>query len=393
MAADMLKLAEERKKRYLAALNLEKPDKVPIRLTLSGEFITKLAGYTFQETYYDWSKNIDATRKLLEKFKELDVIMGPANLWWATLHDAVGARYYKFAGLALEKNTQFQYVEDEYMLAEDYDDFITNPTEWIATKFLPRLHTELSEPGSYRATVGLIKGAFGLAQQLGANAQAWASYAQEHGAVPSITGMSKAPFDTLADTLRSLSGVMLDLYQRPEKVLRAIEVILPHNIFYGMGTAQGDTEFPLFIPLHRGAYPFLRMEQWNKFYWPSLKQLIEAFWANGKRTMFYAENDWTPYLDKIAELPDKSIVFHVDTTDMDKAYKVLGGRFCLSGNVPNTMLALGTPADVKDYVKRLLEKYARDGGFIIDSGAVILADAKEENVHALIEAAGEYGVY
>ncbi|HOJ83734.1 MAG TPA: uroporphyrinogen decarboxylase family protein, partial [Bacillota bacterium] len=89
----------------------------------------------------------------------------------------------------------------------------------------------------------------------------------------------------------------------------------------------------------------------------------------------------------------KSIVLHVDQTDMDKAYKVLGGRFCLSGNVPNSLLAFGKPEEVKDYVKGLLDKYARDGGFVIDAGAVILDDAKEENIVALIEAVHQYGVY
>jgi uroporphyrinogen-III decarboxylase len=390
---DLLKLADERKKRYLAAMNLEKPDKVPIRLTMSGEFIAKVAGYTFQEIYYDWDKNIDATKKMLAKFDELDVIRGAANLWWASLHDAVGAKYLQFAGLALEENTQFQYVEDEYMLAEDYDDFIANPTEWLATKYLPRIHTELSEPGSYRATVALIKGAFGLANQFGYSGQAWAAYKEEYGAVPSSSGISKAPFDTLADTLRGLHGIMLDLYQRPDKLKEALEVVVPHNIFYGMATSRGDTDFPVFMPLHRGAYPFLNKRQWEEFYWPTLKQVIEALWSKGKRTLFYAENNWTPYLEKIAELPEKSIVFHVDTTDMEKSHKILGGRFCLSGNVPNTLLAFGKPDEVKDYVKRLLDKYARDGGFIIDAGAVILADASEKNMHALVEAAREYGVY
>lgn len=391
--ADLLKLAGERKKRYLAAMNLEKPDKVPIRLSVSGEFITKVAGYTLQETYYDWDKNVDATKKLLVKFDELDVIRGAANLWWASLHDAVGAKYLKFAGLALEENTQFQYVEDEYMLAEDYDDFITNPTEWLATKYLPRIHTELSEPGSYRAIVALIKGAFGLANQFRAGGQAWVAYKEEYGAVPASSGISKAPFDTLADTLRGLSGIMLDLYYRPDKLKKALEVIVPHNIFFGMATSQGDTEFPVFMPLHRGAFPFLNKKQWEEFYWPTLKQVIEALWNKGKKTLFYAENNWTPYLEKIAELPEKSIIFHVDTTDMEKAYKILGGKFCLSGNVPNTLLSFGKPEEIKDYVKRLLDKYAQDGGFIIDAGAVILADAREENIHALIEAVREYGVY
>ena len=391
--AEMAKLAEERKKRYLAAMNLEKPDRVPIRLNFSGEFITRVAGYSFQETYYDWDKNTDATRKMLEKIEGLEMVMGGANLWWATLHDAVGAKYLKFAGRDLDAETMFQYVEEAYMLPEDYDDFIANPTEWVATRYLPRIHTELAEPGSYRATVGLIKGAFGLAGQFAAGGQATASFLQEFGVIPSVVGIAKAPFDTLADTLRGLSGIMMDLYHRPDKVKEAMEVLVPHNIFYGMATAQGDTDYPAFMPLHRGAYPFMKMDQWVEFYWPTLKQVIEGLWSNGKRTMFYAENIWTPYLEKIAELPDKSIVFHVDQTDMDKAHQVLGGRFCLSGNVPNSMLAFGKPEEIKEYVKQLLDKYAQDGGFIIDAGAVILDDAREENIRALIEAVHEYGVY
>jgi uroporphyrinogen-III decarboxylase len=391
MADDKLKLYEERKKRFIAAMNLEKPDKVPIRLSLS-EFVAKHAGYTLQEIYYDLGKNIDSINKLLTDF-DLDAITGAPSLWWAGLHDAVGAKYLKFAGRELDPNTQFQYHEEAYMLPEDYDAFIENPTEWILNTFLPRLHEELSEPGSYRANLSLIKGAAGMAMQQGMNQKAWATWAAEYGGVPAFTAFSKAPFDTLADTLRGLSGIMLDLYQRPEKVKAALEVLIPHNIFYGMTTSGGEMEFPIFMPLHRGSFPFLNPKQWAEFYWPSLKQVIEAFWSKGKRTLFFAEGNWTPYLESIAELPEKSIVFHVDMTDIAQAKKILGGRFCLSGNVPNMMLAYSKPEEVRDYVKRLIDEYAGDGGFIIDAAAVIQGDAREENIRAIIEAAREYGVY
>lgn len=391
MAGDQLKLYEERKKRYLAAMELEKPDKVPIRLQLS-EFTAKYAGYSYQEIYYEKDKNIDSVNKLLEGF-DLDTITGAPSLWWASLHDATGARYLKYPGRELDPDTQFQYHEEEYMHAEDYDLFIENPTEWILNNFLPRLHAEFSEPGTYRANVALIKGAFAFAYQLGMDQQAWETWVKEYGAVPTFTAFSKAPFDTLADTLRGLSGIMMDLYERPELVKKAIDVIIPHNIYYGMATSAGEMELPLFMPLHRGAYPFLNPKQWHEFYWPSLKRVIEGLWENGKRTMFYAEGNWTPYLESIAELPPKSIVFHVDQTDIDQAKKILGGKFCLSGNVPNTMLSFGKPDEVRDYVKWLIDEYAADGGFIIDSAAVIQGDAKEDNIRALIEAARQYGVY
>ncbi|HUW65013.1 MAG TPA: uroporphyrinogen decarboxylase family protein [Spirochaetia bacterium] len=379
------KLYQERLNRYTTAMDLGKPDKVPIRLSLS-EFMAKYAGFQLQEIYYDLEKNIAATNKVLSDL-DVDAISGAPSLWWASLHDAVGARYLKYAGRELEANSQFQYVEDEYMLAEDYDAFTADPTRWIMEVYLPRIHKDLAAPGSYRAGVALLKSAAAMATANARMQRARASWAEDYGMPMSIAGFAKAPFDTLADTLRGLKGIMMDLRRRPEKVLAALEVVVPHNVFYALATSGGNTLLPAFMPLHRGSFPFLNPDYWQRFYWPSLKQVIEELWARGKRTLFYAEGNWTPYLAAIAELPPKSIVFHVDVTDMAKAKEVLGGRFCLSGNVPNTLMAYGRPEDVREYCKRLIDEYAGDGGFIIDTGGVMQADVKLENVVALIETA------
>jgi len=372
-------------------MNLEKPDKVPIILFAS-EFMAKNAGYTLQEVYYQQAKNIDAGNKYLEDY-DVDAFGGGPSLWWASLHDAANAKYLKFGGRELESNTQFQFVEGEYMLADDYDRFIENPTEWVAQVYLPRLMGELEVPGSYRANTSLVKGAMGMAMSMGMGQQSWADWTDKYGAVPTFTGFSKAPFDTLGDTLRGLKGIMTDLRRCPEKLKAAMEVLVGHNVYYGMATAAGDTDYPLFMPLHRGSFPFLNPKQWDEFYWPTLKKVIETFWSHGKRVRFYAEGNWTPYLEKIAELPEKSIIFHVDMTDMAEAKKVLGGRFCISGGVPNTLLVFGTPDEVKKHVKDLLDKYAGDGGFILDAAAVIESDAEIANIKAMIEAGREYGVY
>ncbi len=108
---------------------------------------------------------------------------------------------------------------------------------------------------------------------------------------------------------------------------------------------------------------------------------------------FYAEGDWTPYLEKIAELPEKSIVFQIDLTDAKKAKEILGGKFCLMGGVPTTLLTYGTPESVKEHVKRTIDELAGDGGFILNPGGVVMGDAKKENIIAMVEAAREYGVY
>ena len=41
----------------------------------------------------------------------------------------------------------------------------------------------------------------------------------------------------------------------------------------------------------------------------------------------------------------------------------------------------------------IIDKYAADGGFLIDTAGVLFADAKVENVRALVDTVNKYGVY
>jgi len=65
---------------------------------------------------------------------------------------------------------------------------------------------------------------------------------------------------------------------------------------------------------------------------------------------------------------------------------------CFWGNVPPSLLATGTPQQVKDDVKELIDLFGDTGALIIDSTVGIPDEARPENVLALREAADEYGV-
>jgi len=82
----------------------------------------------------------------------------------------------------------------------------------------------------------------------------------------------------------------------------------------------------------------------------------------------------------------------VDQSDMAKAKATLGQNACLIGNVPSSMLSLGTPQDVRDYVKNLIDTAAPGGGYMVSNGA-FFDQAKPENVKAMVEITKEYGVY
>jgi hypothetical protein len=124
-----------------------------------------------------------------------------------------------------------------------------------------------------------------------------------------------------------------------------------------------------------------------------VKPIIEQLWADGHQTLFYAEGNWDHHLEAFAELPEHSIVYHVDQGDIFRAHRVLGEKFCLSGGVPNYLLGTGTAEQVRQYCRKVIDGVAGDGGYIMDAAAIIQNDARVENIRALTDFTREYGVY
>ena len=145
--------------------------------------------------------------------------------------------------------------------------------------------------------------------------------------------------------------------------------------------------------MHRGGVPFVSPEIFKNIYWATVKPIIEELWADGHQTLFYAEGKWDHHLESFAELPDQSIVYHVDQGDIFKAHRALGEKFCISGGVPNVLLARGSTDDVRQCCKKIIDGVARDGGYIMDASAIVQNDARVENVKAMTDFTREYGVY
>ena len=175
--------------------------------------------------------------------------------------------------------------------------------------------------------------------------------------------------------------------------MAACEALMPHLHHVARSTADPLRQVPIGYWMHRGGVPFVSPEIFKNIYWATVKPIIEELWAEGHQTLFYAEGKWDYHLESFAELPEQSIVYHVDQGDIFKAHQVLGNKFCLSGGVPNALLGHGTPDAIRQCCKKIIDGVARDGGYIMDSGAIIQNDAKVENVKALTDFTREYGVY
>jgi hypothetical protein len=398
MTNDMEKLYQERLKRYVTAMRNEKPDMIPIRPFVA-EFTAKYAGCTCQEVTHDYEKAFAAARKCAADF-DWDAVVGNMVYVWTGLTQAIGMKYYGVPGIDISPDVGFQYIEPPeekaFMKPDEYDQLIEDPTGFLFNVWLPRVSTEVSTMGeqtSYRNNLSFLKGGMAMLNYFNAFGKQNELLRTESGTVSAISGILKAPFDIIADKLRGYLGLVTDVMERPDKVLATCEALMPHLTYTALSGADPEKNVPITIWMHRGCVPFFSHEHFNKFYWPTLKPIIEEIWANGHQVLFYAEGNWNAHLNAFAELPDQSIVYHVDNADIFEVHKIIGHKFCLSGGIPNWLLATGTPDEVRDYCKKVIDGVAGDGGYIMDASAIIQNDAKTENIKAMTEFTREYGVY
>jgi hypothetical protein len=388
----------DRLARYTTAMRNEQPDRVPLRPFVA-EWTGRYAGYTCQEMAHDYPKALEAARRCAADF-DWDAVVPNMIATWTGMLQAMGLKYYAIPGIDLPPDVGHQYREPPperaHMRPDEYDRLIEDPTEYLYNVWLPRVSAPLAAPGqpvTWEHNLALIKGAMALMQFFGDLKVQEDRLKTESGTVSAIAGMLRAPLDMIADKLRGYLGLVEDLQERPDKVLAACEALMPYLVHFALATADPQKNVPLGFWMHRGCVPFISFKHFDELFWPTLKPVVQELWAHGHQTLFYAEGNWEHHLDAFAELPDRSIVFHLDQTDAMRVHNALGDKFCLSGGIPNVALAHRPAAEVRDHCRTLIETIGRDGGYIMDASAIIQNDATVENIRAMTDATLEYGVY
>jgi hypothetical protein len=397
--------------RLKKALLLEgEPDRVPVTV-LAGYYPATRKGLTPYDVTQDYGKAAEAWYECNHHL-QADALIAPN---FAAIpgraFEAIDTKILSWPGHGVAKEASFQYAEKEWMAEDEYDLLIDDPTDFLLHYYLPRVAEGLSGFAKLASPLDMIEIVAGpgwmarwadpdvqaTLEKLaaaGRESQAWG------GAIYPMLGrlvadgfpglvqcMSKAPFDVIGDTLRGVRGVIMDLFRRPDEVLEACNRLAPVMVKWVTRRANPYTSPLVFMPLHKGADSFMSAEQFQKFYWPSLKKVIEGLVADGFVPYLFAEGAYGTRLETIAaDLPKGRTVWQFDRTDMKRAKQILGGTACIQGNVPGSLLQLATSEEVTAYCRDLIENVGPGGGFILDVGAV-LDDAKPGNVEAMIQAA------
>jgi len=389
---NMQELYAARLNRYTTAMRNGMPDRVPIR-PFAAEITARHAGFTCQQVTHDYTKAFEAVIRCCHDY-EWDAAVPNMVYVWTGLSEAIGLRYYGVPGIHVGSDVCFQYrepAEDEaFMKREEYDELIEDPVRFLYEKWLPRVTTAASP---HRKRQALVKGGMAMLSYFTAFGPQIERMKQECGTVSAICGMLKAPLDILGDKFRGYVALAIDLMEIPEKVEAACQALMPHLAYIALTSADPGKQIPIPIWMHRGCTPFISKNHFNTIYWPTLKPIVEALWAQGNQTLFYAEGKWDAHLEAFAELPAGSIVYHLDRGTPQLTHEILGKKFCLSGGVPNTLLAFAKPEEVKAHCRKLIETIGAEGGYILDASAIMQNDTTLENLKAMTGAGVEYGTY
>ena len=406
---------KKREQRFQDVVALKKPDQVPM-MPMLDFFPAKYVGMTVEEAMTKPESMISAWLKYLDDFQP-DRFENPFPMrGFAPLLDALDFQHLKWAGHGLTENMSYQFVELELMKADEYDHFLSDMSDFMVRKYMPRVHKglaglaklpPLNQQISYfwglynfaafgdpevQAAMETLKNASVQAQAILGNAAKFGQLAVEKGFPAASGGYTQVPLDTLGDVFRGTREIMMDFRRRPDKVMAACEKLLPIMLETGIGGCKRSGIPICFIPLHKCLDNFISPEQFQKFYWPHMKQLLEGLIAEGITPWVLVEGVCDQRMESFAQIPPGKVVYHIEGSDIFRAKKIMRDVACLRGNMPPSILSAGTPDDVRAYAKKLIDVAGEGGGYIMCT-ATSITDAKIENVRALFDFTRDYGVY
>jgi hypothetical protein len=404
-----------RQKRLEDAFNLKKPDRVPVAPVSLHYYPTRVKGITNRESMYQWDKRLQKLKEVTIQH-DWDAAPPAAGVSAAQPWDLLGFQQVKWPGGSLGENIPFQWVEKEYMLQNEYDELLADPNGFAVKKLWPRIATTMgplgrlfqmsrnlpllsvSDPYAFPGFIGSLvsqpdlreslEKLLQLSRETQKNGQLMAAYGMEMATLgyPSVVGAHLfCAYDWLSDCLRGLWGTSMDMYQVPEKLLAATNMLIPGTIYGAISMAKQTGINSACIYLHRGSAGFMSDAQFAKFYWPCLKALIMGLIDAGVRPIVYTEGNYNPRLKYFLELPPKKFVMHYQEADRRLVKKVLGDQTCFWGNISAALLCTGTVQQVEDDVKELVDIFGDNGGLVIDSSVGMPDEAKFENVQAITD--------
>lgn len=403
---------DKREARVKAAIALKEGDRVPFAPKI-GSAYAQAGGISQYELYNDYRNMKQGIINFLKSYEP--------DLYWQTaaypanVLEVLGTTAIRWPGATcgIPLNKGHQIVDKSYMLQEEYDEFLRNPAEFLMQKVFPRKSAKLAglskisfsnviefghfasmapfaDPEVRAALLTLMFAGEEVVKWLSACGQLAETALEMQTPLGCILGQP-TPYDMLADNLRGFVDLPMDVIEVPDKVLAAIEVMTDFALKGVHGIKAQGLQY-VFMPLHGGTDDFMSNETYAKFYWPSLKRVIEEIIKLEMTPYIFLEGKYNNRFDIIRDVPAGKCIYMFEQVDIAKAKRALADTVCITGNIPSSLLIYGNKQQVIDETKRMIEDCAPGGGFIMDC-SIVLDHYNEENMEAWRRTTLDYGEY
>ena len=408
-------LRREREQRITNAIRLKPTDRVPVSCEI-GNFAAKYAGIRCSAAYYDCDAWIAAYRKTLKDFQPDIAFTRPFSPGKAL--EYLDPKFMRWPGHGVDPDHSFQAIEVESLKDDEHDFLLNKPADFFIRHHLPRMNgsleflsmlPELSNPGwlepwaaqnlallltepKVEAAIENLQKAGREIRQSQQKAAEFDSMLREFGMPQLFQGAMMPPYDSFSNMVRGMKGTMLDMFRRPEKLKAICEFILEESLKKPFPKPNEYGNLRIFMTNTRGSDEFMSMKQFNTFYWPTFRKIVMTIIERGGTPCIFFEGNFTSRLEYLLEFPRGSMLVRLDKTDIFRAKEILGDHLCIEGNVPATLLQMGSVQDVKDHCKKLIDVVGKGGGYILGPRSST-DEVKPENLKTMIEFTKEYGRY
>jgi hypothetical protein len=378
-------LYEERERRVRDSIYLKQPDRIPLFV-----FPDPSARYGLPHSAA-WYEPAAWRRGFIQEALDFEPEMTAGT--FTTSGETLATLDVKnrlWPGGPLPPDYELQFVEGEFMKEDEYGMFLSDPTDFLIRRYLPRMYGSLT-PLAKLPPLSLMNNIEGiaellsspdfkkLARALGKAGKEMKEYRLAMGDLqedlallgfPAFShsgGVGVAPFDVLSSFYRGMKGSMLDMFRQPDNVIKACEAILARRIAQAVPAdpkARGNPK-RVFMPLWRGDKSFMSKEHFERFYWPTLKNTMLAAIDLGYVPMPVFEAHFGDRLKCMLGLPKGKAVAVVEHMDVAQAKDILGGHTCIIGNVPKS-LRYKTPREVLTFYKQLIRDCGKGGGLMLN---------------------------
>ena len=194
----------------------------------------------------------------------------------------------------------------------------------------------------------------------------------------------------IAALIRGVSHLMTDIIANPKFVHRLVQKCTELEIMW-LKTMQSEVPPKYFnrILINDDLASFVSLEQFREFILPTYQQVYNSF--PGCERWYHNDGNTTAILEGIAEAGIQCFHFGYQVDPVFIKEKI-GDRVCLMGSIPPLqILREGTPEDVDEAVKAVIQMIGKSGGLIVSAGGYLSEGTPLVNLEAMIRACEKYG--